>query len=56
MNEIANKKGIIFFGKCFTDASGHIDIWNGEKVLGHDYSDRTNVVIELLEIKSSETK
>lgn len=36
---IIGKQGIIGFSDCnFSDASGHLDIWNGEKCLDSDYS------------------
>lgn len=50
-NEIIGKKGIISFGNCdWTDATGHIDVWDGSKVLGDDHSNDCDEIY-FLEIK-----
>lgn len=41
LSSIKRKKGIILFGSCtFSDATGHVDLWNGAAVEGKDYSSR----------------
>lgn len=40
----AGKKGIIVFDVSFSDATGHADLWNGEKCAYNDYFDRASKV------------
>ena len=51
-NEIIGKKGIISFGDCnWSNATGHVDVWDGSKVLGDDHSNDCDEIY-FLEIKS----
>lgn len=37
--DFAGKQGIIAFGVPFSDASGHVTLWNGQKAADEDYFD-----------------
>lgn len=40
MSEIAGKKGIICYGDCnWSEATSHVDVWDGNKVLWADERD-----------------
>jgi len=44
-NALSGKKGIILFEVSgWSDASGHADLWDGNKVVGSDYGDKANRV------------
>ena len=52
LTPFANKKGIIVFDVNFKDATGHVDLFNGSRVEGKDYSSDPNLTsITLYEIK-----
>ena len=38
------KKGVIVFDCNFSDATGHVDLFNGSSVEGKDYSDSSQLV------------
>lgn len=45
MQNIEGRKGIIGYSDCnWSDASGHLDIWNGEDCLSNDYSDDCDTI------------
>ena len=44
LNEFKNKKGVIVFDVNWEDATGHIDLFNGEKVEGSDYTSQSNCI------------
>lgn len=44
-------KGVIIFTDCgWSDATGHVDLYDGTNVLGHDYSSRNPGKIELYQL------
>lgn len=43
--EFKNRKGIIVFNDCgWSDATGHVDLWNGTECRGHGYWDKAKEV------------
>jgi hypothetical protein len=39
------RKGLIVFNDCgWSDATGHVDLWNGEKCVGHEYWEKAKEV------------
>ena len=51
LDDFAGKKGIIVYTKCnFESACGHVDLFDGNKVLGTDYSYRAGYMC-LYELK-----
>ncbi len=49
--DFKGKKGVIIFTQCnWSDAYGHVDLFNGTAVEGHEYFDRSGSVV-LYELK-----
>jgi hypothetical protein len=46
LSTLEGRQGIICFGDCnFSDATGHVDLWDGEQVVGSNYSSRCDSII-----------
>ena len=45
LGSLSGKRGIIVFEvSSWSDASGHVDLWNGSKVVGSDYGEQASIL------------
>ena len=44
LDEFANKTGVIVFDVDWADATGHVDLFDGNSVEGSDYTDQSNSI------------
>ena len=44
LEDFQGKTGVIVFDVNWSDATGHVDLFDGTKVEGHDYTDKANSI------------